>query len=193
LFPKRRQDGKSEWHRISTAQKISAPQIKFEIPGVAPLIEKHPKSMKKDGVGGVRKVGFWTRQIDKIGVGGSLFGSFFAGLCCLGSAALMSILSAFGLTFLINNAILQPILIVFLLLAVFGLVLGVRYHGNPWPLIIGSLGAVTVYVFRYIFSNSLLAWLGIAGLVIASLLNVFLRRRRLKTEQNDFEMRKQEL
>ena len=69
--------------------------------------------MEKDGVGGVRKVGFWTRQIDKIGVGGSLFGSFFAGLCCLGSAALMSILSAFGLTFLVNNAILQPILIVF--------------------------------------------------------------------------------
>ena len=145
--------------------------------------------MKKDGVGGVRKVGFWTRQIDKIGVGGSLFGSFFAGLCCLGSAALMSILSAFGLTFLVNNAILQPILIVFLLLPVFG----VRHHGNPWPLIIGILGAVTVYVFRYGFSNSLLAWLGIAGLVIASLLNVFLRRRRLKTEQNDFEMRKQEL
>jgi len=131
VFAKRRQDAKSEWHRSSTAQKISAPQIKFEIPGDAPLIEKHPESMKKDGVGGVRKVGFWTRQIDQIGVGGSLFGSFFAGLCCLGSAALMSILSAFGLTFLVNNAILQPILIVFLLLAVFGLVLGVRYHGNP--------------------------------------------------------------
>ena len=149
--------------------------------------------MKKDGVGGVRKVGFWTRQTDKIGAGGSLFGSFFAGLCCLGSAALMSILSAFGLTFLINNAILQPLLIVLLLLAVFGLVLGLRYHGNRWPLIIGILGAVTVYVFRYVFSNSLLAWLGIACLVIASLLNVFLRRRRLKTGQNDFEMRKQEL
>ena len=134
--------------------------------------------MKKDRVGGVRKVGFWTRQIDKIGVGGSLFGSFFAGLCCLGSAALMSILSAFGLTFLINNAILQPILIGFLLLAVFGLVLGMRHHGNPWALIIGVLGAVTVYVFRYVSFHSLLAWLGIAGLVIASLLNVFLRRRR---------------
>jgi hypothetical protein len=46
---------------------------------------------------------------------------------------------------------------------------------------------------RYVFSSSLLAWLGIAALVIASLLNVFLRRRGLTTEQNDFEMRKQEL
>ena len=149
--------------------------------------------MEKDGVGGVRKAGFWTRQMDKIGVGGSLFGSFFAGLCCLGPPAVMSILSAFGLTFLINNAILQPILIVFLLLAVFGLVLGVRHHGNPWPLIIGVLGAVTVYVFRYLFSTTLLAWLGIAGLVIASLSNVFLRRRRLKTGQSEFEVRDREL
>jgi hypothetical protein len=69
------------------------------LPGDPPLIGEHPESMKKDGVGGVRKIGFWTRQIDKIGVSGSLFGSFFAGLCCLGSAALMSILSAFGLPF----------------------------------------------------------------------------------------------
>ena len=39
------------------------------------------------------------------------------------------------------------------------------------------LGAVTAYVFRYVFSNNLLAWLGITGLVIASLLNVLLRHR----------------
>ena len=134
--------------------------------------------MKKAGVDGVREVGFWKRQIDKIGAAGSLFGSFFAGLCCLGPPALMSILSAFGFGFLINNAILRPMLIVFLLLSVFGLVLGMRHHGSPWALIIGVLGAVTAYVFRYVFSNSLLAWLGIACLVIASLMNVFLRRRR---------------
>jgi mercuric ion transport protein len=137
-----------------------------------------PENMNKGGAHGVREDGFWKRQIDKMGVGGSLFGSFFAGLCCLGPPALMSILSAFGLTFLINNAILQPILVVFLLLSVFGLVLGWRHHGSPWALIIGVLGAVMAYVFRYVFSNSLLAWFGIACLVLASLLNVFLRRHR---------------
>ena len=95
--------------------------------------------------------------------------------------ALLSISSAIGLGFLINNAILQPMLIVFLLISVFGLVLGMRRHGSPWALIIGVLGAVTTYVFRYVFSNNLVAWIGIAGLVLASLLNVFLRQRRPKT------------
>ena len=137
--------------------------------------------MKKGAPHGVREVGFWKRQVDKIGVAGSLF----AGLCCLGPPALISILSAIGLSFLINNAILQPMLIVFLLMSVFGLVLGMRHHGSPWALIIGVLGAVTTYVFRYVFSNSLLAWLGIAGLVIASLLNVLLRQRRPKTSENE--------
>jgi mercuric ion transport protein len=132
--------------------------------------------MNKGGSNGAREVGFWNRQIDKLGVGGSIFSSFIAGLCCLGPPAIMSILSAFGLTFLINNAILQPIMIVFLLLSVFGLVLGWRHHGSPWAFIIGVLGALTAYVFRFVLSNSLLAWLGIACLLLASLMNVFLRR-----------------
>ena len=137
--------------------------------------------MEKGATKGVRQTGFWKRQIVKIGVAGSLFGSFFAGLCCLGVPALVAIFSALGLGFLINNAVLQPMLIVFLLISVFGLLLGMRVHGSPWALIIGVLGAITTYVFRYVFSNSLLAWLGIAGLVIASLLNVLLRLRRPKT------------
>jgi uncharacterized RDD family membrane protein YckC len=53
--------------------------------------------------------GFWKRHLDKIGVGGSLF----AALCCLGFPALVSILSAIGLGFLINDDILRPMMIVF--------------------------------------------------------------------------------
>ena len=122
--------------------------------------------------------GFWKRHLDKIGVGGSLF----AALCCLGFPALLSILSAIGLGFLINDTILQPMLIVFLLVSVFGLVLGMRHHGSPWALIIGVLSAVPAYVFIYVSFNNVLAGLGIAGLVIASLLNVFLRQRQLKNQ-----------
>jgi len=47
-------------------------------------------------------------------------------------------------------------------------------------LIVGILSAVTTYVFIYVSFNEVLAWLGIAGLVIASLLNVFLRQQQLK-------------
>ena len=65
----------------------------------------------------VRRKGFWKRHLDKIGVGGSLF----AALCCLGFPALVSILSAIGLGFLIDDDILRPLLIVFLMVAVVGL------------------------------------------------------------------------
>jgi len=122
--------------------------------------------------------GFWKRHLDKIGVGGSLF----AALCCLGFPALLSILSAIGLGFLINDDILRPLMIGFLLVAIWGLALGMRHHGSPWALIVGILSAVTLYVFIYVSFNELIAGLGIAGLVIASLSNVFLRQRQLKNQ-----------
>jgi mercuric ion transport protein len=80
----------------------------------------------------------------------------------------VSILSAIGLGFLINDDILRPTMIVFLLLAIVGLALGMRHHGSPWALIVGFLSAVTLYVFIYLSFNELIAGLGIAGLVIAS-------------------------
>ncbi len=120
--------------------------------------------------------GFWKRHLDKIGVGGSVF----AALCCLGFPALVAILSAIGLGFLINDDILRPLMIVFLLVAILGLALGMRHHGSPWALIVGILSAVTLYVFINVSFNEVIAGLGIAGLVIASLLNVFLQQRQLK-------------
>ena len=102
--------------------------------------------------------------------------------CALGFPALVSILSAIGLGFLINDDILRPMMIVFLLLAIFGLALGMRHHGSPWALIVGILSAVTLYVFIYVSFNEVIAGLGIAGLVIASLLNVLLRQRQLRNQ-----------
>jgi mercuric ion transport protein len=64
------------------------------------------------------------RYLDRIGVGGSLF----AALCCLGFPALVSLLSAIGLGFLVNDAILIPLLILFLGLTIAGLYSGVRHH-----------------------------------------------------------------
>jgi len=137
----------------------------------------------------VTKNGFWKRHLHKIGVSGSLF----AALCCLGFPALVSILSAIGLGFLINDDILRPLMIGFLLAAIFGLALGMRHHGRPWALMLGILSAATLYVFIYVSFNEVIAGLGIAGLVIATLLNVFLRQRQLKNQQNDSEIRKQTL
>jgi mercuric ion transport protein len=132
-------------------------------------------ALEKENVG---PSGFSKRHLDKIGVGGSLF----AALRCLGFPALVSIVSAIGLGFLINDDILRPMMIGFLLVAILGLALGMRHHGSPWALIVGILSAVTLYVFIYFSFNEVIAGLAIAGLVIASLLNVFLRQRQLKDQ-----------
>ncbi len=80
---------------------------------------------------------FWRKNTDKIGV----VGSVFAALCCLGFPALLSILSAIGLGFLINDAVLLPLLVIFLLVTLLGLVLGMREHHRASALLVGIVSA----------------------------------------------------
>lgn len=76
----------------------------------------------------------WRNSLDKIGI----IGSFIAAACCLGLPAIVSIVTAVGLGFLIKDAVLLPLMIVFLALSILGLYLGFKVHGQPWPLILGS-------------------------------------------------------
>jgi mercuric ion transport protein len=113
--------------------------------------------------------------LDQIGVGGSLF----AALCCLGFPALVSIVTAVGLGFLIRDAVLIPLLLVFLALTLIGLFLGLRRHHQPWALVLGSVGAIITLVSVAIAPSSVSAGIGIAGLIAASFLNVWLRSRQM--------------
>jgi mercuric ion transport protein len=79
----------------------------------------------------------WKDHLDKLGI----VGSFIAAACCLGLPAVLSIVTAIGLGFLIKDAILLPLLIVFLALTLFGMYLGYRIHHRPWALVIASVGA----------------------------------------------------
>jgi len=116
----------------------------------------------------------WKRHLDKIGIGGSLF----AALCCLGFPALLAILSAAGLGFLINDAVLIPLLVVFLAVTLWGLYLGKGHHGSWNPFFVGIAGAALTGI-SIAFGSGLLAGVGIAGLVAASVLNVWLKTRQL--------------
>jgi mercuric ion transport protein len=116
---------------------------------------------------------FWKKHTDKVGVAGWIF----AALCCLGFPALLSILSAVGLGFLINDAILLPLLAFFLIITLAGLYLGIRHHGSLLAFTVGAPSAVMTFVFVVIAFNKLLAAIGIAGLIVASILNVWLRMR----------------
>jgi len=114
---------------------------------------------------------FLKRHADKIGASGSLF----AALCCLGFPAALSLLSAIGLGFLINDAVLLPALGLFLALTLYGLWSGFRRHGSRTPLILGSVGAVVLAAS--IWFNSLLAGLSLAVIVAATFLNVWFARK----------------
>ncbi|MBI1194980.1 MAG: MerC family mercury resistance protein [Gammaproteobacteria bacterium] len=96
-------------------------------------------------------------------IAGSL-GSIFASLCCLGFAPLLAALSAAGLGFAISDAVLIPLLTVFLGITLWGLHGSRRRHGNNAPFYLGAAGAVAalagVFVFIPIHVIGLLALVG---------------------------------
>jgi mercuric ion transport protein len=124
-----------------------------------------------------RDGGFWQSHLDKIGVGGSVF----AALCCLGFPALVPILSAIGLGFLIRDAVLIPLLVVFLVLTLVGLFLGMRHHHQLWASALGAVSAILLLGSVAVRPSGLFAGIGIAGLIAASLLNVWLRSRQMRS------------
>jgi mercuric ion transport protein len=120
-----------------------------------------------------RRPVFWKKHADKIGVAGSIL----AALGCLGFPAVLSILGAIGLGFLVNDAILIPLLALFLIVTLAGLFLGVRHHKRWLPFVVGAASAMLLFVSIVVAHNKSLAYLGLAGLIAASILNVWLRMR----------------
>ena len=112
-------------------------------------------------------------HLDKFGLAGSLVTL----ACCLGFGPALATLSAIGAGFLINDAILAPLLLGFLVLGAFGLWLSRRKHGNWWPLAVHAISAVTIFVFTFVAYFQPLIWLGVTGLIGASVWDVVLGRR----------------
>ena len=112
-------------------------------------------------------------HIDKVGI----LGAAFAALCCLGISAVLSVVSAIGLGFLIHDAVLLPLLIFFLLVTLWGLFSGWRRHHQPAAFILGVIGAISLAVFSFVHQSRLLAFISIAALIVASGMNVALLRK----------------
>jgi len=67
-----------------------------------------------------------------------------AALCCAGAPIVLSVLSATGLSWLRNDAILLPIIAVTLGLALWGFWRRRRVHGVSGPLALGFVGSVAL-------------------------------------------------
>jgi len=78
---------------------------------------------------------------------------------------------------LIKDAILLPLMIVFLAGSLFGLYLGHRVHHRPWALALAVVSSAAAFFFVFVHAIKFAAYLAIAGLVFASILNIVSRRK----------------
>jgi mercuric ion transport protein len=115
-----------------------------------------------------------VRWADSAGV----IGAVFAALCCAGAPVILSVLAALGLSALRRDAILWPLMIVSLCVALWGLWTERRAHGLDAPLAFAVGGAVALVagvVFVHGPPARLLIDGGAVGLVAATLWNIWAR------------------
>ena len=113
---------------------------------------------------------------DVAGVGAASF----AALCCAGTPLIVAGLSALGLSFLRRDAILWPLMLASLLVALWGFGRDRRRHGRAVPLALAAVAAISLtagVIFVHGFPAMQMIWAGIAGLILATVWNVLLRRR----------------
>lgn len=105
---------------------------------------------------------------------GSL-GAILASLCCLGFAPLLAALSAAGLGFAISDAVLIPLLVLFLGLTLWGLQNSRARHGNSRPLYLGAGGALAALVGVFVWIPVHVA--GLIAVVAAAIWDIVLLRK----------------
>ena len=109
---------------------------------------------------------------DKVGI----VGATVTALCCLGVPVVLSVVAALGLGFLVNDAILAPLLLVSIGVVAWGLAAGWRRHGNPSPLILAIVAGLLLFASALLIRSTSLAYISIAALTAASVLNAYLTR-----------------
>ena len=120
------------------------------------------------------------KQAVRVADTGGVLGAVFAALCCAGTPFIIAGLSAVGLGFLKNDAILWPLMFASLAIALWGFWIGRRIHGLTAPLlvaIVGSIALVAGVVFIHGFPAMQVIWIGVSALIGATLWNVSARRR----------------
>ena len=117
---------------------------------------------------------FWLGVTDKVG----LVGAWITALCCLGVPWLVWLFAAMGVGFLINDRILFPILIIFLLITLVGLYLDFRKHARPAAFLIGVASTLLTFIFLVVHFYPFLVGVGLTGLLAAVVLNMSYKHRR---------------
>lgn len=102
-------------------------------------------------------------------------GSAFAAVCCVGWAPALAALSAVGLGFLIHDAILIPLLAIFLGVTIWSLSRERSRHGRAGPE--RTAWGAALLVVGGLWVGGLVVAVGLATLVAATIWNAVLVRR----------------
>jgi mercuric ion transport protein len=108
-------------------------------------------------------------------------GAIIAALCCAGTPIIVGALGAVGLSFLRRDAVLWPIMLVSLAVALWGFWQGWRLHRNLWPLITGATGALSLASGVIVVHGPpamTMIYGGAVLLVLATCWNILARRAR---------------
>jgi mercuric ion transport protein len=120
-----------------------------------------------------------ARLADSVGV----VGAVLAALCCAGTPFIVAGLAAVGLSFLRRDAILWPLMLGSLLVALWGFWRGARVHGRSGPLWLGAMGAVSLAAGVIVVHGPPampMIYGGAAALVAATVWNRVARRARAR-------------
>ena len=111
-------------------------------------------------------------------------GAILAALCCAGTPFIVAALAATGLTAMRKDAILWPIMLVSLAVAIWGYRDGYRMHRTPAPIIVGTVGALSLalgVIVVHGFPAMQMIYGGAMLLVAATALNIVgMKRRRIR-------------
>ena len=83
-------------------------------------------------------------RASRLADGAGVLGAVLAALCCAGTPFIVAGLTAVGLGVLRRDAILWPLMILSLLVALWGFRQGVRAHGRRGPLWLGAAGSLSL-------------------------------------------------
>jgi len=94
--------------------------------------------------------------------------AILAFVACNGLFVLAAILSAFGITILINPHIQAGVISLFAALTFAFVFLGYRTHSVRGPMILSTIGAVLVIGSMYIYFNKVVESLGLLALIVSA-------------------------
>lgn len=99
-------------------------------------------------------------------------GSIFTILCCLGFLPFLGLLTAIGAGFLIRDAVLIPLFILFLSVSLLGMKRGKNCHGNNKPFLLGIASSLSALLFLRL--SMLMAYISVISLIIAYVWDFYL-------------------